>query len=98
LGLIAIALVAGLEHLPGYLPKTVDASLFVVFNLPSLLFLLKPERLLRMLSARPAVAAAVVPGGFAVAYPTNLQPVAFAICLVAPLVIVLGSEADAWGI
>ena len=98
LGLIAIALVAGLEHLPGFWPKSVDAACFVVFNLPSLLFLLKPERLLRILSDRPAIAAAIVPGGFAVAYPTNLQPVAFAICLVAPLVIALGSGAEAWGI
>jgi hypothetical protein len=98
LGLMAIVLVAGLEHLPGFLPKTVDASLFVVFNLPSLLFLLKPERLIRLLSSRRAVAAAIVPGGFAVAYPTNLEPVAFAICLVAPLVIALGSGPEAWGI
>ncbi len=97
LGLVAIALVAWLERLPGYLPKTLDGVLFVVFNLPSLLFLVRPERLLRMLDARPTFAAAVVPGGVAVAYPANLQPVAFAICLVAPLVIALGRAPEHWG-
>ncbi len=98
LGLIAIALVAGLERLPGYWPKSLDGVLFVVFNLPSLLFLLRPEALIRMLSKRALFAAAVVPGGFAVAYPTNLQPVAFAICLAAPLVIGLGSAPERWGV
>jgi hypothetical protein len=98
LGLVAIALVAGLEHLPGGWPKRVDAACFVVFNLPSLLFLLKPERLVRLLDEKLTLAAAIVPGGFAVTYPTNLQPVAFAICLVAPLVIVFGQRADAWGL
>lgn len=98
LGLVAIALVARLEHLPGYWPKTLDGLLFVVFNLPSLLFLVRPERLVTLLSARPLVAAAVVPGGFAVAYPTNLQPVAFSICLAASLVIALGPAPGRWGI
>ncbi|HYQ18156.1 MAG TPA: hypothetical protein VEQ58_20420, partial [Polyangiaceae bacterium] len=98
LGLIAVALVAGLEHLPGSWPKSVDAALFVVFNLPSLLFLLRPERLIRLLSEQPAFAAAIVPGGFAVAYPTNLQPVAFAICLVAPLVIAISRGSESWGL
>lgn len=97
LGMVAIALVASLEHLPGKWPKGIDAALFVVFNLPSLLFLLKPERLITLLNARPLLAAAVVPGGFAVAYPTNLQPVAFAICLAAPLTIALGCTASSWG-
>lgn len=97
LGLIAIALVASLEHLPGKWPKGVDAVLFVVFNLPSLLFLLKPERLIQMLDRRAVVAAAIVPGGFAVTYPTNLQPVAFAICLAAPLTIALSQAENAWG-
>jgi hypothetical protein len=98
LGLVAIALVAGFEHLPGGWPKRAAATCFVVFNLPSLLFLLKPERLVRFLDERPVFAAAIVPGGFAVTYPTNLQPVAFSICLVAPLVIVFGQRADAWGL
>jgi hypothetical protein len=98
LGLLAIVLVAGLEHLPGYLPKTIDASLFVLFNIPSLLFLVRPERLVSMLNARPLLAAAVVPGGFAVAYPTNLQPVAFSICLAASLVIALAPSPERWGI
>ena len=98
LGAVAIALVAGLEQLPGAWPKRIDAALFVVFNLPSLLFLLRPERLVRLLDERAVLAAAIVPGGFAVAYPANLQPVAFAICLVAPLVIVFGQRADAWGL
>lgn len=98
LGLVAIALVAWLEHLPGYWPKTLDAMLFVVFNLPSLLFLVRPERLVTLLSNRPLVAAAVVPGGFAVAYPTNLQPVAFSICLAASLVIALGPAPGRWGV
>ncbi|HYP87967.1 MAG TPA: alkaline phosphatase family protein [Polyangiaceae bacterium] len=98
LALLAIALVAGLEHLPGAWPKNVDAALFVVFNLPSLLFLLRPERLIRLLSAHPTFAAAIVPGGFAVAYPTNLQPVAFAICLVAPLVIAVSKGPETWGL
>lgn len=98
LGAVAIALVAKLEHLPGGWPMRVDAACFVVFNLPSLLFLLKPERLVRLLDETPTLAVAIVPGGFAVAYPANLQPVAFAICLVAPLVIVFGQRADAWGL
>lgn len=98
LGLAAIALVAYLERLPGYWPKTLDGALFVVFNLPSLLFLVRPELLLRLLSDRPLLAAAVVPGGVAVAYPANLQPVAFAICLVAPLVIALGRRPEHWGL
>lgn len=98
LALVAIALVAYLERLPGYLPKTLDGVLFVVFNLPSLLFLVRPERLLRLLDDRPLLAAAVVPGGVAVAYPANLQPVAFAICLVAPLVIALGRRPEHWGL
>lgn len=98
LGLVAIALVAWLEHLPGYWPKTLDGMLFVVFNLPSLLFLVRPEKLITLLGERPLVAAAVVPGGFAVAYPTNLQPVAFSICLAASLVIALGPAPGRWGI
>lgn len=98
LGLVAIGLVAGFEHLPGSWPKRADIVCFVVFNLPSLLFLFKPERLVRLLDETPALAAAIVPGAFAVTYPTNLQPVAFAICLVAPLVIVFGQRADAWGV
>jgi hypothetical protein len=98
LALAAIALVAYLERLPGYWPKTLDGVLFVVFNLPSLLFLVRPELLLRLLGDRPLLAAAVVPGGVAVAYPANLQPVAFAICLVAPLVIALGRRPEHWGL
>lgn len=98
LGASAVALVAGLEHLPGYWPKTIDGALFVLFNLPSLLFLLKPERLIALLDRYSVLAAAIVPGGFAVAYPTNLEPVAFSICLVAPLVILLGQRADSWGV
>lgn len=98
LGLLAIALVAGLERLPGYWPKITDATLFVVFNLPSLLFLLKPERLVKLLDDHPLVAAAVVPGGVAVAYPANLQPVAFALCLAASLVIGVGRHPETWGV
>jgi hypothetical protein len=51
-----------------------------------------------LLGTRPLIAAAVVPGGFTVAYPTNLQPVAFSICLAASLVIALGPSPERWGI
>jgi hypothetical protein len=95
--LIAIALVASIEHLPGGWPKRVDAALFVVFNLPSLLFLFKPERLVRLLDERPRIAAVIVPGAFAVTYPSSLQPVAYALCIAAPLTIALGASADRWG-
>jgi len=98
LGIVAIVLVARLEQLPGSWPKGIDATLFVIFNLPLLLFLLKPERLILLLDQQPALAAAVVPGGFAVAYPTNLQPIAFSLCLIAPLLIALGNRSEIWGI
>ena len=98
LGLLGIALVAGLERLPGYWPKNLDATLFVLFNLPSLLFLVRPEKLISLLSARRLLAAAIVPGGFTVAYPTNLQPVAYSICLAACLVIALARSPEHWGL
>ena len=98
LGLIAIVLVAGLEQLPGFWPKRVDGTLFVLFNLPSLLFLVAPEWLVAWLLDHPALAAAVVPGAFAVTYPANLAPVALAICLSASLVFVLSDRPEQWGI
>jgi hypothetical protein len=97
LGLIAMVLVAKLELLPGNWPRNIDIALFALLNAPSLLFLFDPERLLRMLTERARLAAVVVPGAFAVTYPTNLQPVAYALCFAAPLTIALGARSDRWG-
>jgi hypothetical protein len=97
LGLVAMVLVAKLELLPGNWPKNIDIALFALLNVPSLLFLFDPERLLRLLTERPTIAAVIVPGAFAVTYPTNLQPVAYALCFAAPLTIALGARSDRWG-
>jgi hypothetical protein len=97
MGLVAIAMVATIDRLPGAWPKGVDAALFTVLNVPSLLFWFAPERFFSLLSARPRLAAAVVPGAFAVTYPTNLQPVAYALCFVAPLTIALSATSRQWG-
>jgi hypothetical protein len=50
-----------------------------------------------LLDEHPIIAAAVVPGGFAVAYPANLRPVAYAICIAAPLTIALSGAPGQWG-
>jgi hypothetical protein len=97
MGLVAIAMVATIDRLPGAWPKGVDAALFTVLNIPSLLFWFAPERFFSLLSARPRLAAAVVPGAFAVTYPTNLQPVAYALCFVAPLTMALSATSQQWG-
>lgn len=97
LGLVAMVLVAKLELLPGNWPKNIDIVLFAVLNVPSLLFLFDPERLIALLTERPHIAAVVVPGAFAVTYPTNLQPVAYALCFAAPLTIALGASTERWG-
>lgn len=96
-GLVAVALTASVERLPGSWPKLTPAILFGVLNLPTLLLLLKSEALLRVLQRLRANAPALVPGLLAVTYPRNLQPVAFAVSLVVPLVILGSGSLERWG-
>lgn len=95
---VAVALTASVEHLPGAWPKLTPALLFGLLNVPTLLLLFKPERLILLLNRLAPNAAALVPGILAVTYPRNLQPVAFAVSLVAPLVILGSGSRLRWGV
>jgi len=94
----AVALTASVERLPGAWPKLTPALLFGLLNLPTLLLLLKPEALVLQLNRLRGNAAALVPGILAVTYPRNLQPVAFAVSLIAPLIIASSGSLLRWGI
>ena len=95
---VSVALTASVERLPGAWPKLTPALLFGLFNLPTLLLLFKPETFVARLNGLRGNAAALVPGLLAVTYPRNLQPVAFAVSLVVPLVILSSSSLERWGI
>lgn len=98
LAMVSVLLTAFAEKLPGpWLIATVG-SLFVLFNLPTLLLLVRPERFLALLARCRAYAPALVPGGLAVTYPRNLQPVAFAVTLIVPLVIACSGTPGQWGV
>ena len=96
--LVSVALTASVERLPGAWPKLTPAFLFGLFNLPTLLLLFKPEAFVTRLNGLRGNAAALVPGLLAVTYPRNLQPVAFAVSLVVPLVVLGSGSLDRWGI
>jgi hypothetical protein len=95
---VSVALTASVEHLPGAWPKAMPALLFGLLNLPTLLLLLRPESFVRVLQRLRGNAAALVPGILAVTYPRNLQPVAFAVSLIVPLVILSSGSLERWGI
>jgi hypothetical protein len=96
--LVSVALTATVERLPGAWPKLTPALLFGLFNLPTLLLLFKPEAFVVRLNGLRGNAAALVPGLLAVTYPRNLQPVAFAVSLIVPLVILSSGSLERWGI
>jgi hypothetical protein len=98
LSVLSILLTAFVEKLPSALLTGVVGTLFVLFNLPLLLLLVRPERFLGLLARTRSYAPALVPGGLAVTYPRNLQPVAFAVTLVVPLVIFGASTLERWGL
>lgn len=95
---VSVALTASVERMPGAWPKLAPAVLFGLLNLPTLLLLLKSERFVRLLDGLRGNAAALVPGILAVTYPRNLQPVAFAVSLIVPLVILGSGSLERWGI
>ena len=95
---VSVALTALVEKLPGAWPKLTPALLFGLLNLPTLLLLLKSEAFVRLLDRLRGNAAALVPGILAVTYPRNLQPVAFAVSLIVPLVILGSGSLERWGI
>lgn len=96
--LLSIALTAYVEHLPGAWPKRTVGILFGVFNLPTLLLLVRPERFVALLDKLGRFAPLLVPGALAVSYPRNLQPIAFAVCLIVPLVVLASADTMRWGI
>jgi Type I phosphodiesterase / nucleotide pyrophosphatase len=96
--LLSIALTAYVENLPGAWPKRTVGILFGVFNLPTLLLLVQPERFVALLDKLGRFAPLLVPGALAVSYPRNLQPIAFAVCLIVPLVVLAAGSTTRWGI
>mgnify|MGYP001544854578 CR=1 FL=1 len=96
--LLSIALTAYVENLPGAWPKRTVGILFGVFNLPTLLLLVRPERFVTLLDKLGRFAPLLVPGALAVSYPRNLQPIAFAVCLIVPLVVLAAESTTRWGI
>lgn len=79
LALIAIAtwLILDVERLPGLWPVRVRAALFVLLIGPSLALVLAPKKIAALGERRPWWLAAYLPGFLAVAYPSNLQPLAW---------------------
>ena len=98
IALISIGLTATVELLPGDWPKLSAGILFGVFNLPTLLLLVWPERFLSLLTRCRAYAPALVPGALAVSYPRNLQPESCAITLIVPLIILGSCSLERWGV
>ncbi|HEY4156788.1 MAG TPA: alkaline phosphatase family protein, partial [Polyangiaceae bacterium] len=94
---LAVVLVAGVEHLPGTWPKRADGALFVLAACPLLWFLLRPEQVLAVFNRRIALASALAPGALAVCYPTNLQPMAFALLLLLGIVTLSSRSPGQWG-
>lgn len=95
---VSVGLTACVERLPGAWPKLAPAFLFAVLNLPTLLLLARAETFVRLLNRLRGNAAALVPGILAVTYPRNLQPVAFAVSLLVPLVILGSGSLERWGL
>ena len=98
IALLSIGLTATVERLPGNWPTLSAGILFGVFNLPTLLLLVKPERFLWLLTRCRGYAPALVPGALAVSYPRNLQPEGCAITLIVPLVILASCSLERWGV
>jgi hypothetical protein len=98
LSALSVVLTAFVEKLPDIWLSATVVGLFVLFNLPTLLLLVRPERFLSWLRRCRTYAPALVPGGLAVTYPRNLQPVAFAVTLIVPLVILCSSSPERWGL
>lgn len=96
--LLSIALTAYVVLLPGAWPTRTVGILFAVFNLPTLLLLVRPERFVASLDKLGRLAPLLVPGALAVSYPRNLQPIAFAVCLIVPLVVLAAESTTRWGI
>lgn len=98
IALVSIALTALVEKLPGKWPTSAAGILFGFFNIPTLVLLLRPERFVTWLSRTRAYAPVVVPGILAVTYPRNLQPVAYAVTLIIPLIVLGAGARETWGL
>lgn len=94
---VSVLLTALVERLPGNGPKIAPAVLFGVLNIPTLLLLVKPERLVALLNRYRSIAAVAVPGVLAVTYPRNLQPVAFAVSVIVPLIVLAAPALGRFG-